>query len=167
MRRSHAVGRNQGSGFHPNWRTDMKHQSLDKLQVVAEVDRNYARPEMTHSERLGRWAELLERSPEERLNTLRETEYQLDSVRARMREDGSALSVAFQDQVLRDAGLKDDTYGEAKRFFELTDGQLHEVICYCHLGETVSAATTARHIRSVLTGKRPGMFARMHEAFVW
>lgn len=145
----------------------MKHQTLDKLQVVAEVDRNYARPEMTRSERLERWAELLEQNPEKRLPTLRETEYQLDSVRARMREAGSALSVAFQDPLLRDAGLRDDTYGEAKRFFELTDGQLHEVICYCHLGETVSAATAARHIRAVMTGKRPGMFARMHDAFVW
>jgi hypothetical protein len=41
------------------------------------------------------------------------------------------------------------------------------VICYCHLGETVSAATAARHIRAVITGKRPGVLSRMHEAFVW
>ena len=144
----------------------MKHQTLEKLQVVAEVGKDYRRT-MSRSERLDRWAQLLERNPEKRLTTLRETEYQPEGVRALLREDGSAIWVAFQDPVLRDAGLKDDSYGEAKRFFELTDGQLHEVICYCHLGETVSAATTARHIRSVLTGKRPGMFARMHEAFVW
>jgi hypothetical protein len=145
----------------------MKHQTLEELQVVAKVDQDYSHPALSRSDRLERWAQLLERNPEKRLTTLRETEYQPDGVRSLMREDGSALSVAFQDQVLRDAGLKDDSYGEAKRFFELTDGQLHEVICYCHLGETVSAATAARHIRAVITGKRPGVLSRMHEAFVW
>ena len=107
------------------------------------------------------------RIPRNASGRLRETEYQPEGVRALLREDGSAISIAFQDQVLRDAGLKDDSYGEARRFFELTDGQLHEVICYCHLGETVSAATVARHVRAVLSGKRPGMFSRMHDAFVW
>ena len=145
----------------------MKHQTLEKLQVIAKVDQDYPRQALSRSERLERWAQLLERNPERRLATLRETEYQSEHVRALMREDGSALSVAFLDPVLRDAGLKDDSYGEARRFFELTDGQLHEVICYCHLGETVSAATAARHVRAIITGKRPGMFARMHEAFVW
>jgi len=145
----------------------MKHQTLEELQVVAKVDQDYSHPALSRSDRLERWAQLLERNPEKRLTTLRETEYQPDGARALMREDGSALSVAFQDQVLRDAGLKDDSYGEAKRFFELTDGQLHEVICYCHLGEMVSAATAARHIRAVITGRRPGVLTRMHEAFVW
>lgn len=145
----------------------MKHQTLEKLQVVAEVNQDYPRQILSRSERLERWAELLERNPEKRLRTLRETEYQPDGVRVLLREDGSPIWVAFQDQALREAGLKDDSYGEARRFFELTDGQLHEVICYCHLGETVSAAAVARHVRAVLTGKRPGMLSRMQEAFVW
>lgn len=145
----------------------MKHQTLDKLQVVAEVGQDYPRREMTRIERLERWAQLLESNPEKRLTTLRETEYQPEGVRALMREEGSALWVAFQDPVLRGAGLRNDSYGEARRFFELSDGQLHEVICYCHLGETVSAGTAARHIRMVMTGKRPGMFERLQEAFIW
>lgn len=156
-----------GVDFSFELETDMKHQTLEQLQVVAEVDQGYPRQTMSRSERLERWAQLLERNPQRRLTTLRETEYQPDSARTIMRADGTAISVAFHDPVLRDAGLKNDSYGEAKRFFELTDGQLHEVICYCHLGETVSAATAARHIRWVLTGKQPGMLARMHEAFVW
>jgi hypothetical protein len=145
----------------------MEHQTLEKLQVVAEVDRDYLPRTMSRIERLERWAQLLERDPAKRLKTLRETEYQPESVRTLLRADGSAITVAFQDDVLRDAGLKNDSYGEAKRFFELTDGQLHEVICYCHLGDSVSAATAARHIRAVLAGKRPGMLARVQEAFVW
>ena len=145
----------------------MKHQTLEQLQVVAEVDKGFSPRTMSRSERLERWAQLLERNPERRLSTLHQTEYQPDNARAVMRGDNTAISVAFQDHVLRGAGMKDDSYGEAKRFFELTDGQLHEVICYCHLGSTVSAATAARHVRAILTGRQPGMFARIHEAFVW
>ena len=141
----------------------MKHQTLDQLQVVAEVE---GHPQiMSRVERLERWAQLLERNPERRLSTLHQTEYQPDSARAVMRNDDTAISVAFEDQILRDAGMKNDSYGEAKRFFELTDEQLHEVICYCHFGATVSAGTAARHIRAVAEGKQLGMLARMQEAF--
>ncbi len=74
----------------------MKHQTLDKLQVIAKVDQDYPSQALSRSERLERWAQLLERNPEKRLTTLRETEYQPEVVRARLREDGSALSVAFR-----------------------------------------------------------------------
>ena len=143
----------------------MKHQTLEQLQVVAEVDQGYSRQTMSRTERLERWAQLLEWNPERRLSTLHQTEYQPDDVRAIMRGDDTAISIAFHDHVLRGSGLKNDSYGEAKRFFELTDGQLHEVICYCHFGATVSAATAAHHVRGVLAGRQPGMLARM-QAFV-
>ena len=144
----------------------MKHQTLEQLQIVAAVDQGYLRNAMSRSERLERWAELLERNPDRRLSTLHQTEYQPARGRAAMRSDGSPISVAFADPVLRAAGLENDSYGEAKRFFELTDRQLHEIICYCHFGATVSAATAARHIRAAIAGRQPGIFARMREAFV-
>ncbi|GLS36214.1 hypothetical protein GCM10010869_18030 [Mesorhizobium tianshanense] len=144
----------------------MKHQALEQLQIVAKVDQDYPRQAMSRSERLERWAELLERDPDRRLSTLLQTEYQPVRARAAMRGDSSPISVAFEDPVLRAAGLENDSYGEAKRFFELTDRQLHEVICYCHFGATVNAATAARHIRAALNGRQPGMFARLREAFV-
>jgi hypothetical protein len=144
----------------------MKHQTIEQLQIVAEIDQAYSRQAMSRSERLERWAELLERNPDRRLSTLHQTEYQPVRARGAMRGDGSPISVAFEDPVLRAAGLENDNYGEAKRFFELTDRQLHEIICYCHFGATVSAATAARHIRVAIAGRQPGMFARMREAFV-
>jgi hypothetical protein len=143
----------------------MKHQTLEHLQIVAEVDQDYPRRPMSRTARLERWAELLERNPDRRLSTLHQTEYQLARARGAMRGDGSPIAVAFEDPVLRAAGLENDSYGAAKRFFKLTDRQLHEIICYCHFGATVNAATAAHHIRAVLT-ERPGMFARFHEAFV-
>ncbi|MFB9983347.1 hypothetical protein ACFSQQ_07180 [Mesorhizobium kowhaii] len=144
----------------------MKHQTIEQLQIVAEIDQAYPRQAMSRSERLERWAELLERNPDRRLSTLPQTEYQPVRARGAMRGDGSPISVAFEDPVLRAAGLENDNYGEAKRFFELTDRQLHEIICYCHFGATVTAATAARHIRAVRTGRQPGMFARLRDAFV-
>ncbi|SJM32684.1 hypothetical protein [Mesorhizobium delmotii] len=144
----------------------MKHQTIEQLQIVAEIDQAYPRQAMLRSERLERWAELLERNPDRRLSTLHQTEYQPVRARGAMRGDGSPISVAFEDPVLRAAGLENDNYGEAKRFFELTDRQLHEIICYCHFGATVTAATAARHIRAVRTRRQPGMFARLHDAFV-
>ena len=144
----------------------MKHQTIEQLQIVAEIDQAYPRQAMSRSERLERWAELLERNPDRRLSTLHQTEYQPVRARGAMRGDGSPISVAFEDPVLRAAGLENDNYGEAKRFFELTDRQLHEIICYCHFGATVTAATAARHIRAVRTGRQPGMFARLRDALV-
>ena len=144
----------------------MKHQTLEQLQIVAEIHQAYLRQPMSRSERLERWAELLERNPDRRLSTLHQTEYQPVRARGAMRDDGSPISVAFEDPVLRVAGLENDNYGEAKRFFELTDRQLHEIICYCHFGATVNAVTAARHIRAAIAGRQPGVFARIREAFV-
>lgn len=144
----------------------MKHQTIEQLQIVAEIDQAYPRQTMSRGERLERWAELLERNPDRRLSTLPQTEYQPANARAIMRGHDTPISIAFEDPVLRAAGLENDNYGEAKRFFELTDRQLHEIICYCHFGATVNAATAARHIRAAIAGRQPGMFARMLEAFV-
>lgn len=144
----------------------MKHHAIDELQIVAEVKQDFPRRALTRSERLERWAELLERNPQRRLSTLHETEYQPARVRATMRGDGTPISVAFEDPVLRAAGLENDSYGEAKRFFELSDEQLHKVICYCHFGATVSASTAARHIRAMLVEKQPGLFARLRQIFI-
>lgn len=143
----------------------MKHQPLEQLKIVAEVDERYPRT-LSRTQRLERWAELLETDPNRRLFTLHQTEYQAASLRADMRGDDTPISVAFKDPVLHAAGMKNDTYGEAKRFFELKDGQLHDVICYCHFGATVSAATAARNVRAIIAGTEPGMFARLRDTFM-
>src|SRR5262245_36002918 len=126
----------------------MKHQSLEQLKVIAEVNPQDLRPALTRRERLQRWAELLERQRDRRLATLHGTEYQPPERRAEMRSSDSPITVAFDDPVLRADGLKSDTYGEAKRYFELSDWQLHEIVCYCHLGETMSAASAAKRVKS-------------------
>src|SRR5215207_333980 len=106
----------------------MQHKTQEQLQRVAAVYPNQARPAMTRSERLERWVELLDREPGQRLSTLSGTEYQRSDARDKMRSVDSPLSVAFEDSVLRAEGLAGDTYGDAQRFFELTDRQLHNIV---------------------------------------
>ena len=127
----------------------MKHQTPDQLRAVAEVDERYPNT-LSRTERLIRWAERLESTPNRRLFTLHQTEYQSLGIRDEMRGDDTPISIAFRDPLLRASGMANDTYGEAKRFFELTDGQLHDVICYCHFGATLSAATAARNVRAII-----------------
>lgn len=132
----------------------MEHKTLDQVGRVAEVRVDRARTPLTRDERLIRWAELLERQPERRLNTLLETEYQAWETREAIRVANSPISVAFDDPVLRADGMKDDCYGEAKRFFGISDQQLHSIVCYCHFGTTMSAEAAALRIRSTVAGTR-------------
>ena len=144
----------------------MKYKTVEQLEQVADV--HPQSPVMSQSERLERWAELLEQQSNQRLlNTFYETEYQSHVKRDALRCDGSPISVAFEDPLLRAAGLNGDTYGEAKRFFGLSDWQLHNIVCYCHYGAAISAGTAARSVRAILTkAADPGAvgWARRHLA---
>ena len=138
----------------------MKYQTRNQLQTVGDVHADMQRPTMTSGERLARWAELLELMPDRSLGTIRETEFQPASLRDALRSADSPINIAFHDDVLHAEGLKDDTYGEAKRFFELTDQQLHRIVCSCHSGATVRAETAARYVREAAE-PRPGLFAKL------
>jgi hypothetical protein len=146
----------------------MQHKTLQELQRVAAVHPDRERRPMTRNERLERWAELLERDPGATLSTLSGTEYQSGEARETMRSNRSPISVAFDDPVLRAEGLTGDSYGDAKRFFELTDWQLHDVLCHCHYGASMTAAVAARRVRGAIRGEgHPGLFSRLREAVAW
>lgn len=127
----------------------MKHQSRERLVGIAGVRNDVGAHALTREERLERWAELLARTPERRLNTLFETEFQPISAREAMRCEDSPLGVAFEDALLRKQGLKGDSYGEAKRFFGLSDLEMHQLVCSCHTGETVRSGIVAECVRAV------------------
>jgi hypothetical protein len=125
----------------------VEYKTVRQLENVAEVT-----PEgraLSRTERLQRWAELLDRDPYRRLNTFFETEYASDTDRASLRREDSPISVAFADRVLRAAGLADDSYGGAKKFFDVSDWELHRVVCYCHYVAAVSAKDAARIVRMI------------------
>jgi hypothetical protein len=85
------------------------------------------------------------------LKTLTSVEYAPPHMRSPMREDNSSLSVAANDPVLREEGLRNDTYGEAMRFFELNHADMHKLVCRCHLGFYVQAGRLADQVRRVAT----------------
>ncbi len=83
----------------------MKLKTLEELKQVAEVRPPLARDRMSKRQRLERWAEVLELAPQRYLRSLFETEYMSPQRRYALREDTSPLTVAFEDSVLRVAGV--------------------------------------------------------------
>jgi len=141
----------------------MKHQTLDQVQAIAAVNADPTQLGMTRTQRLERWAELLKMHPCRTLTALEGTEHRPVAERDTMRAEGSPISVAFEDTALREEGLADDSYGEAKRFFELTDKQLHEVVCYCHVGASMQASRAANCVRAAI--ERRGFFGGLRQIF--
>jgi len=122
----------------------MEHRTSAELRGFAEV---ISPQKLTRKELLERWALALERRKGVRLCTLRETESKPVKEQAALRQENSPLTVAFEDPVLRSAGLANDTFGEVARFFGLSHWQLHEVVCNCHFGDTVAARAVAARVR--------------------
>ena len=94
----------------------MEHRTSTELKGFAEV----IHPQkLSKKELLERWALALKQRKGARLNTLRETEYKPVKERSALRQDNSPLTVAFEDPVLRSAGLTNDTFSEVASFFGL------------------------------------------------
>lgn len=140
----------------------MKYNTIEELARLAEVAEE--RRPLSHSERLQRWAEVLASDPDRTFRTLYETEYRRPYERDALRSDNSPISAAFADPILRAEGMRDDTYGEAKRFFGLTDRALHRVVCHCHYGAEMSAHTAARIVRG-LAGNSQGILGALRRFF--
>jgi hypothetical protein len=111
----------------------MEHRTSADLEGFAAVIRPQ---ELSKTELLERWALALEKRKGARLCTLRETEHKPVKERSALHQENSPLTVAFEDPVLRSAGLRSDRLGEVARFFGLSHWQLHELVCNCHFGDT-------------------------------
>src|SRR3546814_12714117 len=83
---------------------------------------------MSRRERLERWADLLDAAAPRRLLSLHELEWLPLAKRAALRANGSALSVAFADPMLREAGLPSDRFGDAVSFFDVSERDMHRQI---------------------------------------
>ncbi|KLK93578.1 hypothetical protein AA309_07905 [Microvirga vignae] len=126
----------------------MEHRPLSELGHVADLKPSEV-PVLSKRERLDRWAELLEREPDRLLRTLDEIEWKPKAVRLAMRADNSALTVAFNDPVLRTAGLLSDRFGDAVNFFQISEHDAHIVLCSCHGGQFMRAEEAARRVRGI------------------
>ena len=135
----------------------MEYRQRDKLRG-AEILPNWinARP-MSKAERLMTWAAALDREGDRQLNTLFQIEYLPPSKRVRLRADDSLLSVAFADPRLRAEGLAGDTMGDAVAFFGVSERELHDIVCFCHHGPTISARSAAAQIRNAASRQQQRM----------
>ena len=128
----------------------MNYRSLEQIALEADVHVGLG---MSRRERLERWAELLEQQPDRRLSTIEGTEFGSRREREAKRADHSPLTVAFEDPLLRTAGLRGDRVGDAVEFFDLSHGEVHRLVCYCHHGRTVSPGTVAARVRMMARQK--------------
>jgi hypothetical protein len=127
----------------------MEHRPLSELGHIADLKQPLEAPVLSRRERLDRWAELLERDPDRLLKTLDEIEWKPKAERRLMRADGSALTVAYSDPILRADGLASDRFGDAVRFFQISEYDAHIVLCSCHGGESIRAEEAARRVRGI------------------
>src|SRR5882724_4436333 len=103
----------------------MERKTVDELKHIAEIHG----PQMSKQQRLGRWADLLERQANRILMSLIEVEYVPPQERAE--------------------SLNSDKFGDAVNFFELSEEEAHWVVCYCHHGPQVDARTVAGVVRDL------------------
>jgi hypothetical protein len=141
----------------------MEYKTLGELAGRADVrlEPAFMGRSMAKHERLERWATLLARHPERQLSSVEEIEYGPVREQLAKRADGSALSVAFADPVLREEGLESDRVGDAARFFELSHWELHQLVCSCHYGRTMSAGTAALRVRAIARRVEPRAMPRV------
>ena len=132
----------------------MEHKTRDEIREVANIVPSCLQPHpLSKRERLELWAKTLEREGGRRLRTLYQIEYAPPAERAGGRADDSPLSVAFNHPELRAAGLSGDTIGDATAFFGINESELHNILCFCHYGETMSAEVAAARVRAAARGE--------------
>ena len=123
----------------------MQYRSMEQIASEADI---FTMPSLSRRDRLERWAEALARQPAP-LRAIPEIEYGARLERAARRADHSPLTVAYDDPLLRAAGLRGDTIGDAAEFFGLSHAQLHHLVCSCHHGLTMDPQATAAQVRGL------------------
>ncbi|WP_274427043.1 hypothetical protein [Chelativorans sp. YIM 93263] len=130
----------------------MKHQSPQEIAAIATA---YPAPEqqkMSQRERIERWAALLDAHGGP-LNALREIEYLTPADRRAYRDSNTPLTIAYEDQTLRDEGLKSDGLGDASDFFGINDSDAHRLLCDCHYLGRMTGPVVASALRRYIARK--------------
>ena len=154
----------------------MKCRSIEQLGEAATV---CPAPVMCASERLARWAALLDEF-DSYVRLFEQIEYKPVTLQRASREDRSPVSIALRDPVLRLQGLGGETYGDAMRFFGISERRMHRIVCNCHYfhrrivpsrdvaGQVRVAEARARRIEKVLSflGLNPARANRLVAAMV-
>jgi len=125
----------------------MQYQSLE--QMLDQAIPLEAPPTLSRRERLLRWAEVLKREDRRVLHALKFVEFYAPAQQARLRGDQTPIAVAFADPVLRAAGLRGDSLGDARDFFGLSGPESHFLLCDCHWKGRMTGGAAARRVRAI------------------
>ena len=130
----------------------MQHQDLDRIRGVKSLDPMFGSPtatrtKLSRSDRLNRWADLLDAQAGRPLRALEDVEYVSPAIRRDLRKEDSPLAIAFADPILRADGLRGDRLGEAMDYFGLSERQAHWLLCDCHYGGRMTASEVAARVR--------------------
>ena len=142
----------------------MEHKPLVELQAIADVRFLDTQYRMSREQRLERWIGLLQADPERKLRSLHEIEHLPTASRRECRAENSPLTVAYDDPILRSAGLRSDRVGDCTEFFGLSDRQMHHAFCSCHVGARLTGHQAAERLRQVM---RPDAFTRSMPSALW
>lgn len=136
----------------------MKYERLDELVSKAAIfsSQDEGR-KLTHRERIERWAMLLDQHQGGLVPFMR-TEYLNEEARRALRADNSPLALAFSDPILRGDGLSNDTLGEGKAYFGLSERTAHRLLCDCHYSGSMTGKQVASRLRSAAA---PGLAERL------
>ncbi len=120
-----------------------------------DIPRSGAAAQTTRQRRLERLADILEEH-DNSVQLLSRMEYTPSQQRYDLREDQSPLSLAFQDLRFREEGLSIDRLGDIMNFFQLSDGEAHHLLCYCHYSGRVTSKMVAERARELARKKTLG-----------
>ena len=130
----------------------MEHRPLVELQAIADVRFPETASAMTREQRLERWIGLLQTDPGRKLRSLHEIEHLPTASRRQCRAENSPLAAAYDDPLLRSAGLRSDRVGDCTAFFGLSDEDMHHAFCSCHVGASLTGQEAAERLRHVVHG---------------
>ena len=138
----------------------MRHKPIAELEALADL----ASPEIqtwnSRDERLRRWIALLLETPRRELRSLQEIEHLSPAQRRECSAETSPLTVAYEDASLRASGLRSDRVGDCTLFFGLTDEQMHDAFCSCHVGAKLTGEQAAGRLQEILSPEASGRTAQ-------
>ena len=126
----------------------MEQRSVESLRGIAEVHFVPPAP-LDRAQRFEAWAKALERQGGASVRLFHQLEFMPRCDWGPLRVEDSPLTIAYNDPVLRAAGLQSDRLGDAMAFFELGESDTHRMLCSCMHGAAMSATRAAAIVRQV------------------
>jgi hypothetical protein len=126
----------------------MEHKSVEVLRGLAEVRFEPPAP-LSRKERLEAWAKALDRQSGVPVRLFHQLEFMPRAEWGPLRVEGSPLTIAYNDPLLRAQGLQSDRLGDAMAFFDMSERETHRMLCSCMHGASMTGSRAAGLVRQM------------------